>query len=277
MQENIAKTAAEWVFVAKSIAQTPGGESQALRCMARAGIAAQDVAGWIAVARAWAQDFGDSEMAQQCLGKAGSHAEDSEEWEQIADVWLEMGNYSKAVETYREWMSLRPWQYLEELKHIHGDNSDGTTVLDWAEPGMTARASRDSVGEAEGYIRDNQKESIRCLLEAESFADGSADWVLIAKFWKANFADSQSAIQCMEKAEEAVDTSYDWLQIAKVWNENFNDTDAAIACMEEAEGFSVGFHDKSADEWEAISDTWRDLGHESRADEAVLKAEQLFC
>ena len=70
MQENTAKTAAEWVFVAKSVAHLPGGEVQALRCMARAELAAQDTVDWLAVAEAWAQDFDDSEIARQCLSKA---------------------------------------------------------------------------------------------------------------------------------------------------------------------------------------------------------------
>ena len=52
VQENVAKTAAEWVFVAKSVAQLPGGESQAMRCMARAEELAQEVSDWLAVAKA---------------------------------------------------------------------------------------------------------------------------------------------------------------------------------------------------------------------------------
>ena len=42
MQENAAKTATEWVFVARSLAQLPDGQSQAMCCVALASIAAQD-------------------------------------------------------------------------------------------------------------------------------------------------------------------------------------------------------------------------------------------
>ncbi len=52
VQENVAKTAAEWVFVAKSVAQLPGGEGQALRCMARAKLLAKGATDWLAVATA---------------------------------------------------------------------------------------------------------------------------------------------------------------------------------------------------------------------------------
>ena len=87
MQENTAKTAAEWVFVARSVAQLPGGQDQALRCMARAGMSAQDVADWIAVAEAWAQNFGDADLARQCLFEAESLAEDCTDWAEIAKSW----------------------------------------------------------------------------------------------------------------------------------------------------------------------------------------------
>jgi hypothetical protein len=40
MQEDAAKTATEWVFVTKGIAQAPGGESHALHCVAHADMAA---------------------------------------------------------------------------------------------------------------------------------------------------------------------------------------------------------------------------------------------
>ena len=87
MQENTAKTATEWVFVARSVGQLPDSQSQTLRCMARAGLAAQDVADWLAVAQAWAQDFDDTEMARQCIEKAESTAEELEEWILIAKAW----------------------------------------------------------------------------------------------------------------------------------------------------------------------------------------------
>ena len=42
MRENAEKTAAEWVFVARSLAKLPNGQSQTMRCVDCASIAAQD-------------------------------------------------------------------------------------------------------------------------------------------------------------------------------------------------------------------------------------------
>ena len=260
MQDNAAKTAAEWVLVARSVAQLPGGQDQALRCMARAGMAAQDVADWLAVAKAWVQDFDDTEMARQCMAKAESATEDSEDWILIGDAWIDMGYSKRAIEIFRDHFEPRPWAYLDELRNIYAKDREfpaRTTVLDWIEPEMTGRASRDSVDEAKEHIENNPGEAIRCLLDAENFADGSTDWIRIARVWKKDFQDSDSATHCMEKAEEAVDTSYDWVRIAKAWKEDYQDTDAAIACMEAAEEFSIGFYGKSSDAWEWILETWK--------------------
>ena len=261
MSENTAKTVVEWVFVAKSVAQLPYGENPALRCMARAGMAAQDVHDWITVSNAWAQNFNDTEMVQQCMDKAKSRAEYSddhhEDWIRIGDAYLEMGHYDQAIKIYREFLDLRPWQYLVKLENM-GPYPAGTTALDWVEPGMTARASRDSVLEAKEYIGNKPKEAIRCLLEAESFAERSVDWVRIAKVWKKDFQDLDSAFQCMEMAEESVDVCYDWIRIAKVLKNDSQDTDSAILRMESAEEFVGGGWGASTDEWELILETWKD-------------------
>ena len=89
MQENTAKTAAEWVFVAKSVAQLPDGENPALRCMARAGMAAKDVSDWVAVAKAWQQEFNDIEVARHCMMEAEKVADDSNDRIRIAKIWGE--------------------------------------------------------------------------------------------------------------------------------------------------------------------------------------------
>ncbi len=117
MQESTAKTAAEWVFVARSVAQLPGGESLALRSVARAGMAAQNVADWLTVAKVWAQDFDDTEMAKHCMEKAESDAEDTEEWVRIAKAWhnnfQDSDNLQRSVreaeeiaEGYADWVEI---------------------------------------------------------------------------------------------------------------------------------------------------------------------------
>ena len=239
--------------MARSVGQLPDGLSQALRCLARAGMLAQDVPEWLAVAKAWTQDFNDSEMAQQCLAKAESYAEDSEDWVRIAEVWVEMGCYSRAIEIYRESVEPRPWRYLTELENIHGGNSDGTTGLDWVEPGMTARASRDLVSEAEEYFSDNHAMAIRILVEAEYRAERSSDWIRIARKWNEEFQDSDSGNRCMEEAEGNADDIYDWVRIAKTWKKDFQDLDNGIRCMKEAE-----LHAGDADSWEWTLETWKE-------------------
>ena len=42
MRENVAKTVSEWVFVARSLTKLPNGQSQTMRCVDCASIAAQD-------------------------------------------------------------------------------------------------------------------------------------------------------------------------------------------------------------------------------------------
>ena len=257
MQENTAKTAGEWVFVARTLAQLPEGQNQALRCLARAELLAESVSDWLAVAAAWNQDFNDPEMARQCMSKAEAPAKDEdsdESWMQIADMYLEMGDYPQAIEIYRESVELRSWRHLAELRNIYGKNSDGTTPLDWVEPGMTGRASRDLVWEAEEYLSDNYAMAIRLLLEAESLAEGSRDWVRIAGKWREGFPNSDSAKQCMERAEEVVDVAYDWVLIATAWKDGFQDSDNAIRCLEEAEDHA----NKSSDSWTKILEIWKD-------------------
>ena len=50
MQENTAKTAAEWVLVARSVAQMPGGEGQALSCIAQSRPLTYSVEDWLKAA-----------------------------------------------------------------------------------------------------------------------------------------------------------------------------------------------------------------------------------
>ena len=90
MQENVAKTAAEWVFVAKSLVQLPDGQSQAMRCMARAEELAHSVADWLVVATAWQQDFDDPDKARWHMSIAEHQAKEirSYNWEQTLLDWI---------------------------------------------------------------------------------------------------------------------------------------------------------------------------------------------
>lgn len=260
MAENTAQTASDWVLVARSVAQLPDSRNQALHCMARAQLAARGVSDWIALATAWQQDFNDPAIARQCLEKAEGLAKDEDwddyvdcDWEQIANLWMEMGDYPKAIKIYRECDEARPWSYLTELEEIYGGRTDGTTVLDWVEPGMTGRASGDAVSSADGYFSNNNYAMvIDSLLEAESFASYTRDWIRIANRWRDYFSDSDSASWCMAEAETVVDVPGDWIRLAKTWKHGFQDSDRAIQCLTEAE------RGGTEDDWEEILRIWKD-------------------
>ena len=216
MQENTAKTATEWVFVARSVTQLPGGHDVALRCMARAEVLAQSVDDWLAVATAWRQDFDEIDRSQQCLGKAESHANDSGAWERIAYSWTEMDCFVEAVDCHKKSIELGEEQKGSERDFL-----------------VNARAT---VNEAHG----NYTRAINTMARAEAFA---------------TFCEISSV----------------WIHISEVWKWDFRDSVNVIRCLEEAEG-NAG----DADEWEAISNAWRELGQESRADKADRKAKSSF-
>ncbi len=164
MQESTAKTAAEWVFVARSVAQLPGSQDHALRCMARAGLTAQDLVDWLAVAKAWAQDFNDSEMARQCLEKAESIAEgsdDSDDWIRLARIWKEDFQDSDNV--------------TRCLEVIEADAED---TDDWI---RIAKIWKENFQDTEN--------AIRCMTEAEELAESFEDYSAIEETWRVDFRD----------------------------------------------------------------------------------------
>ena len=207
MQESTAKTATEWVFVARSVAQLPGGQDQALRCMARAGIVAQDVADWLAVAKAWAQDFSDEEMAQQCLGRAELLAEKLDEWEKIAWAWETIAKIWK--EHFEDIdNSVRCMKKAEEF----AEDSD-----EWV---YIAKVWKDSFHDSDSVSR--------CMEVVESSAEDTGDWLRIAKMWKEELQDLNEAIRCMEQAEEVADYFEDYSALEETWREDFQDVDRDI-------------------------------------------------
>ncbi len=226
MQGDVAKSAAEWVFVARSLGQLPDSQSLALRCLSRAGTSAQDVADWLALARAWAKDFNDLALARQCIAKAEALAEESEDdswddsWTRIADIWVEMGNDSQAIEIFRERFELGWWWYFEYLQwHMHRDLNDRTSWIDWL-----VESAREEV--------TNYSYALRYLVEAEKAAESASDWVRIAVTWHQVFQNSDCAVYCMDQAEG---TDYDgWMLLAKVWKRHFGNLDNYNRCVREA-------------------------------------------
>ena len=130
MSENTAKTAAEWVFVAKSVAQLPDGENPALRCMTRAGIAVEDVSDWVVVAKAWADTFNDSEMAQQCMSIVALVAKTSDGWELIAFNWNDLTHYETTANLGINLPSEEKRESIELFGEMANVDSN-KTYLDW--------------------------------------------------------------------------------------------------------------------------------------------------
>ena len=180
MQENVAKTAAEWVFVARSVAQLPDGQAQALRCMARAGVLAQGDEEWIAIAEAWARDFDDTGMARHCMAKAENNAVHSYDWIELAKIWKE--NIQDSDEAQR---------YLAEAENAAEDTGDWVLIA--------------KIWKKNFQDTDN---AIRCMEQAEEVADYFEDYSALEETWREDFHDVgrdivRSAIQRLVDAAGA--------------------------------------------------------------------------
>ena len=245
MQENAAKTAAEWVLVARSVAQMPGGEVQAMRCTARAAVLAQSVEDWIALARVWAQDFGDVEMARHCMGKAESLGEDHNEWVQVANACSELG-YDEIAERCQEFaVILEPQEAIYTPLLITTDESQMSRVL-----GLYVAVS-DQLREG------NPEQALFIISHAETVARSSLDWTSIAKVWMSEFFDKSNAYRCISQAETIAEDSSDWIVIAKSWASILHDKNSAIRCLKQAESV-IAF----SSNWTQIAITWMDLFHD---------------
>ncbi|MCY4554895.1 MAG: hypothetical protein OXF79_00600 [Chloroflexi bacterium] len=249
--DNTAQTAMEWIFVARSLARATSDHQQALRCMARAGLRATSVQDWIVTAAAWEADFGDPDIARECLGKAELVAEETGEgWEDIANAWANMDNLGRVVEIFRDVLPPRPWPRLHELER-EGPLPLGTSVLDWIEPGESALASRQAVESADSAMENGGAvETIRYLIDAESMAESTRDYVRIADRWRQRFPELEEFEKTIVRAEEAVDTPSDWVWIALKWKNDFQNYDEAVSCMRV-------INSGTEEDWEYVLGVWK--------------------
>ena len=259
--ENTAQTTTEWIFVSKSLSRTASGWDQALRCIARAGLRAESIQDWIATAAAWEFDFKDPDMARECLGKAELMAKGTGEgWDEIVGAWVGMNDFRRVVEICREVHEPRPWPRTAEIQS-QGPLPNGTSVLDWLEPGESMQASRQAVESADPVMESGDTvETIRYLIDAESMAESTRDYLRISDRWRTWFPDLEEFEKTMVRAEEVVDTVMDWIQIALKWKNDFQDYNQAVGCMSAAEQFGsklgpggIGIHG-----WECVLGTWKD-------------------
>ena len=250
-----AQTAMGWIMTAKSVAQFPRGQNHALRCLARAGIAAESASDWVAIAESWKEDFKDPATAVESLGRAESIAEQTNEgWYELSEAWVAMEEFPKVVEICEERLEETTWSRIKEIE-AEGPLPVGTAALDWIEPGETAKASDGSVEEADdamknGYVVD----AIKNLVDAERFAENTSAYIQIAARWQKWFPTLEKAEECMERAEEAVDIPVDRVLLAICWIEHFQDIGRAVAALEEAEDHAA--MGSGNDDWELILQTW---------------------
>ena len=183
MEYSTAKTAIEWVFVARSVGRLPDGVTQALRCMARAEVVAEGVADWLTVALAWYQDFDDPDMARQCLAHAEAKADGPDAWEQIADVWAQIGCVPEAVKWHQEAIRFDPPRFVEDIDDPPW--GFGKTSTAWAR-----EKARDLVAEAKEQIQGDLSGALRSMVEAEYVAEDSRARIPIAKSWIEDFGEA---------------------------------------------------------------------------------------
>ena len=235
MQENTAKTATDWVFVARSVAQLPGGHDHALHCMARAEAQAQDITDWLAVATAWAQDFGGPDMWRQYMARAQDLARDPDEWMRIAEVWAEMGCFLESLECHQRSIEQNEpnrdllgnaWAAVNE---VHSDYVRAINSMARAEAYATFYKDSSVWIKIAEVWRWDFRDSVnvtRCLEESEDNARDTGDWIRIAKAWT-NFQYRENAMRCMTRAQEVAENPEDHLAIERTWRENFQDVNRA--------------------------------------------------
>ena len=165
MSDDTANTAEEWVFVARSVAGLPDGQPLALRCMARAGMAAQDEGDWVSVASAWAQDFDDLDLAGRCMTMAEAATEQAYDWAWIAGIWKEELQVSGAAS-----------RCMGEAEEAAEDTDAATRCMERAEDAAEGLEDHEAIEEAwreripglDGSIRN---EAIQRLLDNPDVSD----------------------------------------------------------------------------------------------------------
>ena len=108
------------------------------------------------------------------------------------------------------------------------------------------------VGEARDQARiSNPKNALACMEQAESVAQETYDWTIVAETWEQTFNDSRKALRCLEFAESLAEDTLDWTFISGVYERTFHDSDKAFQCMERAESRT-----RSTLDWTFAASTW---------------------
>lgn len=174
MPPQAAQTAAEWVMVARSVAQLPDGQSQALYFMAQAESQAHEVTDWLDLAAAWQQDFQDADNAVRCLQQAEIIAESQSDWRFIADTWVSsLEDSDNAI------------RYMKKAESV------AESFSDWTDIAETWQLSF-----------EDSENAIRCMAESEDAALETENWRAIANVWKQSFGDADNFARCLRILQE---------------------------------------------------------------------------
>ena len=134
-------------------------------------------------------------MARQCLAHAETKAEyDPDAWGQIAEAWVQIGCVPEAVKCHQEVIRFDPPRFVDDIDDPPW--GFGTTSLDWARG-----KARGLVAEAKEQIPTDLNDALRTMVEAEYVAEDSRARISIAKSWKEDFEDLESAARCLDEAE----------------------------------------------------------------------------
>ena len=142
-QAQAAQTAAEWVMVARSVAQLPNSQPQALHLMEYAELWAHNGNDWLELAAAWQQDFQNRSNSLRCLEESEVRAENAQQWIRIAQFWAEeFQNSAKGI------------QALEKAEGLARNAADwGSIGFTWEKPFADAEKSKRCLRVAYGEVR----------------------------------------------------------------------------------------------------------------------------
>lgn len=142
-QAQAAQTAAEWVMVARSVAQLPNSQPQALHLMEYAELWAHNGNDWLELAAAWQQDFQNQSNSIRCLEESEVRAENAQQWIRIAQFW---------GEDFQS--SARGIQALEKAECLARNAADwGSIGFTWEKPFADAEKSKRCLRVAYGEVR----------------------------------------------------------------------------------------------------------------------------
>ena len=261
--ENTARTASEWVFVAKSLARLSGDEEHALSCMERAWQLAESVSDWIELASAWKLNFNNPGEAGHCMSMAESCGEVRNSWEswiELAIAWEKViGDDDRAKHWYAKANALDEEtpdvtyfiKNARALKNKFKDRETGLRYLEQAE--LRAENYRDWIQLAEAWKGSfrRRRDGLRCLGEAEALAEKFEDWVELFRFWRKFSQETKKSIECLERAESLATQYSEWMTLAEISMAEFRDSITGIRCLNVAEGVA-----ESSSDWVQLARSW---------------------